>query len=171
MRLAVDCILQCLLRWMQTLLEIVTHYSYIQSAIKGDSFAESGRQVFSLVLKHTSLLASISVMTNSVMAVCKMSVCVAACFCYYMIVSNVPQFAPGADNMIHSPIVSMVLCFLVAYVVASGFFNVFSIAVDTILLCYVTDMDENQMRHMGDPAFRFPAHVKASSFSFFPTPQ
>lgn len=106
-------------------------------------------------------------MTNTVISICKLSVCVSACFFYYLIISNVPSFGVGQENMIHSPIISLILCFFIAYIVSSGFFNVFIVAVDTILLCYVTDIDENQMRHMGDPKFRFPAHVKSSSFSFF----
>jgi solute carrier family 44 (choline transporter-like protein), member 2/4/5 len=168
-RLAIDCIIQCLLRSMQTILEIVTHYSYIFAAVKGESFAESGRQVFSLILKYTTLLASVSVMTNSVIAICKMSVCVASCFCYYAIIISSDQFAPGGENTIYSPIASIVICFLLSYLIASGFFNTFSVAVDTILICYVTDIDENELRHMGDKRFRFPAHVKSSTFSFLPS--
>ena len=125
------------------MLEIVTHYSYIYSAIKGDSFAESGRQVFGLVLKYTTLLASVSVMCTSVIFLCKMSICVAASFMYYMIISSMEQFGATGANAITNPVISIIVCFLLSYAITTAFFNVFDISVDTILICYVTDIDEN----------------------------
>jgi hypothetical protein len=120
------------------------------------------------VLKYTTLLASVSVMCTSVIFLCKMSICIAASFMYYMIVSNVGAFGPTGESAITSPVISIIVCFLLAYAITTAFFNVFDISVDTILICYVTDIDENQMRHMGDPKFRFPAHVKQDHFSFLP---
>jgi hypothetical protein len=124
-------------------LEIVTHYSYIYASIKGDSFARSGGMVFGLILKYTTLLTSVSVMCTAVIFLCKVSICVTACFTYYMIVSNVSMFLPGGESAIVSPVISIIVCFLLSYTIATAFFNVFDIAVDTILICYITDIDEN----------------------------
>lgn len=168
-RTMLDCIIQCFLKTLQRILEIVTHYSYIYASLKGQSFSRSGGMVFGLILKYTSLLTSVSVMCTAVIFLCKISICVAACFTYYMIVSNVPMFQPDGAFAIVSPVISIIVCFLLAYTIATAFFNVFDIAVDTILICYITDIDENQLRHMGDPKFRFPAHVKPNAFSFLPT--
>ena len=38
------------------------------------------------------MLASVSVMTNAVITICKLSICVSSCFVYYMIISGVSQF-------------------------------------------------------------------------------
>jgi hypothetical protein len=60
-----------------------------------------------------------------------------------MIVSNVSRFLPGGESAIVSPVISIIVCFLLSYTIATAFFNVFDIAVDTILICYITDIDEN----------------------------
>ncbi len=96
-RVIVDCMVQCLLKWMQAILQVVTHYSYIYAALKGRSFAESGKLVFGLILKYTGLMTSVSVMCTAVIFMCKISVCVASCFTYYMIVSNVPMFQTNGE--------------------------------------------------------------------------
>jgi choline transporter-like protein 2/4/5 len=167
-RTALNCVIQCLLSWMQSLLQIVSHYSYIYASIKGRSFADSGRMVFGLVIKYTGLMTSVSILCSTIIFFCKVSISVAACFTYSMIVSNVDMFSMQGESPIFSPVASIILCFVLAYTICTAFFNVFDIAVDTILICYVTDIDENQLRHMGDPKFRFPAHVKANKFAFLP---
>lgn len=169
MRTLVDCVVQCLLGWFQTLLEIVTRYSYIYASIKGESFAQSGRLVFGLLLKHTRLMASVSVLCTTLITLCKLSICVASCLVYYSIITNVAEFRAGGESAISSPVISLIACFLLAYVISTAFFSVFDVAIDTVLLCYVTDMDENVLRHMGDPKFNVPAHVKKGNFDFLQT--
>jgi len=44
------------------------------------------------------------------------------------------------------------------------FMSVFDLSVDSVLVCYCTDVEENQARHGGDPKFKTSLHMSSSAF-------
>jgi hypothetical protein len=42
---------------------------------------------------------------------------------------------------------------------------IFDLTVDTVLVCYCTDMDENMARHNGDSAYKIAVHMHADKLT------
>jgi hypothetical protein len=66
----------------------------------------------------------------------------------FVLLENVAEFKQGGANQLSSTWMPVLVTIFFAYFVASGFMDVFSLTIDSILVCYVTDCDE----HGGKPA-------------------
>ncbi len=77
----------------------------------------------------------------------------------YILLDRLPAFQPGGSSALSSTWLPILLTLFFAYVTASGFMMIFDLSVDSVLVCYCTDVDENKMRHKGDSAFAVALHM------------
>jgi choline transporter-like protein 2/4/5 len=145
---------------MQTCIEIVTRNSYIFIALKGIGFLPAGRRVFQLIVSHGSVFMVVNVLGSLIMLLGKVLISVASAFAAYILLENMADFQPGGATPVTSSWLPVLLTLFFAYATASGFMQVFDMAVDTMLVCYCVDVDENMQRHQGNSAFAVPVHIK-----------
>ena len=156
------CCIQCCLKCLQTLVEMVTRNAYIFIALKGVSFCAAGKKVFHLLASNASTLLFVNVLSEIIMFIAKVGIAAASGWGCYVLLDTVPRFAPGGEDEITSTWLVVAVAMFFSYSVASSFLGIFDLAVDSILVCYVTDMEENAERGGG----KVPVHVKADKLAF-----
>lgn len=151
------CCIQCCLKMLQSLVEMITRNAYILVALKDISFCTAGRRVFSLILNNAATLAVVNVLGEIIMFIAKITISIAAAFFAYLIIERHPDFMSTGKTPISSSWMPVLATLFFSYIVASGFLVVFDLSVDTVLVCYVVDIEENAKRGGG----AVPGHVKA----------
>jgi hypothetical protein len=160
------CCVQCCLKCLQACVEMVTRNAYIYIAIKGVSFANAGKAVIKLIISNAATIAIVNTLCELIMFLGKALIAAACGWIAYAILDNVPRFKTGGVDEITSTWLIILVTVFFAYAVAASFMMVFDLAVDTVLVCYVTDMEENAERHGGDASFKVAAHVDPSKLDY-----
>lgn len=79
----------------------------------------------------------------------KVFISVCAGWFAYAVLDNAKTFQAGQPNQLSSTWVVILVTMFFAYFVASAFFSILDLSVDTILVCYVTDIEETAARFGG----------------------
>ena len=125
----VRCCLDCFDRFVRFL----NRNAYIYQAISNENFCSSAVNAFILVLKNSAKFTFVHTIGSVFMIIAKVCIAiVTTVICYFVmkdILSN--QF----------PYVPLAVIFLCSYGVASVFISVFEVSANTILQCYLIDLD------------------------------
>jgi choline transporter-like protein 2/4/5 len=150
------CCANCCLKCIDCCVQVITKNAYIFAAIKGDSFLSSGRRVFGLIMQHGTAFAVVNVLGVLIVTLGKVLIAVLSAFIAYLILDNYSAFQAGGKDQLSSTWLVILVVLFFGYATGAAFMSVFDIAVDTVLVCYVTDCDENKERG-GEAA---PVHFK-----------
>ena len=134
----VNCCLWC----FEKIVRYLSRNAYIMIAIEGKSFCTSAWRSFKLVMDNALAIGTTQTLAVFVLVLCKAGVtmaCVMACFVY---INNANAHQPGASLEVSNPLAPCFLVAIVAYTVVGAFTEVYSVAIDTILLSWCVD-DEN----------------------------
>ena len=134
---------QCLLACLEALVKVVTRNSFIFIQLKGDSFCGAGGRVFGLIVKHGSVFAIVNVLGDIILFMGKVAISCTCGWGAFVLLENMAEFKPGGANQLSSTWMPVLVTIFFAYFVSSGFMDVFSLTIDSILVCYVTDCDEH----------------------------
>jgi len=122
-------VLQCFIWCFEKCIKFINKNAYIQTALMGTGFCTSARTAFQLILRNALRFGTMAVLGNAIRAVgffCIMSG--TGVVGYLMMREMHPDISPFMP----------ILCFLiVAYVISKLFMNVFGLAVDTCLQCFL----------------------------------
>ena len=157
------CVQACL-KCVQSIVEAVTTNAYIFVALKGDSFCASGGRVFKLIINHGAVFAAVNVLGTIIVFLGQVCVSVIAAAAAYVIVERSPQFQPDGSAALSATWLPILVTLLFAYVTAGAFMGVFDLSIDSVLVCYCTDVEENMMRHEGKKEFKTSVHMPSSQF-------
>lgn len=129
------CCVQCCLACVQKCVDYVSRNALIWCAIKGDDFCTSACGAFGLILSNLGRAAALQVVSTFVIffgKICVALLCTggAGVAIYYIY-----------DDDVFSTVVPMVVIFIVTFVIATLFMDVFSVAMDTMFVCYLADVD------------------------------
>lgn len=119
------------------LLEMVTRNAYIIIAVKGTGFASAGRRAFRLIRDNFASLAVVNLIAEVVLFLSKVFVACAAAFICFWFLDTRDEFQDGGEYEISSSWLPVLLTMIFAFAVASGFFSIFDMAIDTVLVCYI----------------------------------
>jgi len=130
---AVGCMLQCCFWCLEQCIRFINKHAYIQTAIFSTSFCVSARNGFFLVARNAGRIGAVSAVSEVVIIFGKIFItATTGLISYYLIEANL------SDDL-DSVLVPVIFIMIIAYFVASLFFSIFSMAVDTILECFVAD--------------------------------
>jgi hypothetical protein len=162
----VDCCLFCL----EKCLKFITKNAYIQTAIHGSSFCTACKDAFFTIARNIFTVGAVSVVSGLALFIGKVWVMVLAGICGY-------YFLQGQLNdQLTDFIAPTVLIMAIAYITASLFMDVFHMAVDTAIMCFITDEEQNGKAVYSDPAMADflhdngrldPSHKRYDSSIFF----
>lgn len=164
-RFIMCCIQSCL--WcLQKCVEFITRNAFIYIALKGYSFWGAGGAVFKLIISYAWTLAIVNVLGEVIMFLGKIMIAIACAWIAYAILDNAPMFQVGGAQELSSTWLIILVVLFFSYAIATAFMMVFDISVDSVLVCYVTDIDENNARETaaGRKATNTPLHVKKDKF-------
>jgi hypothetical protein len=120
---------QCLIWCFEKSLEYINKLAYIQIALLGTNFCTSAKKAFYLVLRHAARFASVMVLGSAIDFIGFLCILTATTVVGYVI-----QVSLHADV---SPLLPVVVYALVGYVVGKLYMNVFHLAIDASLQCYI----------------------------------
>ena len=123
--------------WTRRCLQYISYYNYICIAMYGLSFWKSGKKSASLLTKVSHILGT-KIRADIVLFFAKMSVVFFTAFVGLMYFKTKYHFAISANVLI-----AVTASCVFAYFIASCFFSMQEVALDTIILSFCDDMKRN----------------------------
>ncbi|XP_035785808.1 CTL-like protein 2 isoform X3 [Anopheles albimanus] len=135
---AILCCCRCFFWCLESFLKFLNTNAYIMCAIYGKNFCSSARDAFGLLTRNILRAIALDKVTGFLFFLSKLLLaCGMAAVTYTFFDSEIPK------TPLNYPFVPAVLVFLGTYVIASIFFSVYSVAVDTLFLCFLEDCERN----------------------------
>ena len=130
-------VIQCCLWCLEKCIRFISKSSYIHTAIKGDAFCFAAVRSYRLIFNNLLAYGATNTITAALMTIGKIMVCVASMLVGYCWVTYTSKFNDKtSEDYISSSIFISIAVLMMAYLVAESFFNVFHVAIDTILMSY-----------------------------------
>jgi choline transporter-like protein 2/4/5 len=132
-------IINCMLWCLEKCVKFISKNSYIYTAIKGTSFCWSAFQSFRLIFNNLARFGMTTGISEVILFLCKLTVIVGSGVGGYAWINYDPTYQTG-ELAVARPIIAYVIIIICAYIVATSFFNVVDLSIDTILLNYCLDL-------------------------------
>ena len=131
--------LQCCMKCVSMIVKFINRNAYIIVAITGKSFFASASHATGLMLKNAVRLAAVDFVSSFVLLLSKLFVSAICGIGAYIYLTS----ASGSYIGVVYPQVTVALVVLGAFMIASAFFSVYEMAIDTIFLSFLEDLDRN----------------------------
>merc|ERR1719350_1503496 len=143
---AILCLCKCCFWCLEKFMKFINRNAYILTAIYGSNFCKSAKEAFSLILRNMVRVAVLDKVTDFLLFLGKLVVTSTVALCYFWYFSgglseNVPLDL--AEPKLNYYFVPVIVITIGAYFIASCFFSVYAMAVDTLFLCFLVDMEKN----------------------------
>ncbi|CAJ1342139.1 unnamed protein product [Effrenium voratum] len=135
----------CCLWCFEKCLKFLNKNAYIQIALKGTDFCTSAQNAFALVLRNLIRFGGLAMLGSLMSFIGVVFMCSATGLSGYFIFQ---AFYPEL-----SPIVPTILYVVIGYIIGRAFLNVFSLACDTSMQCFI--ISEEYVPPWGLRAFSF----------------
>jgi choline transporter-like protein 2/4/5 len=138
------CCLWCLEKFMK----FVNRNIYIMTAIKGTNFCKSGKDAFNLLMRNFARVVVLNCVVGFVLFIGKLVIMAATGALSYFVltgwIEELNQVVPEITDLKEYVIIPIGVIVIGAYFITSSFFNVYSMAVDTLFLCFLEDLERNE---------------------------
>ncbi|XP_076455047.1 choline transporter-like protein 2 isoform X2 [Babylonia areolata] len=135
--------LKCCFWCLEKLLKFITKNAYIMIAIYGKNFCVSAKNAFSLILRNVVRVAVVDKVTDFVLFLSRLVIMgLVGTGTYFFFDGRIPylqQYTPTLNFYL----VPIVIVIVGSYLITSVFFSVYSMAVDTLFLCFLQDLEKN----------------------------
>ncbi|BFZ05594.1 hypothetical protein BsWGS_08633 [Bradybaena similaris] len=135
--------LKCCFWCLEKILKFICKNAYIMVALSGRNFCSSARRAFSLILKNCVRAFVLDKVTDFLMFVCKLLVVGLVGFVAYFFFDGRISFLNDYKPQLNFYLVPIIIVIIGSYIVADIFFSVYEMAVDTIFLCFLEDIERN----------------------------
>lgn len=129
----VMCCLGCMLWCIEKCLKFICTQAYIQTAMFSKSFCFACKDVVFLILRNIARVSAVTMVSGFILLIGKIFITGATGVVSYFFLANY------YDDKLHSLIAPTVLIVFLAWYTAGMFCEVWSMAIDTILVCFITD--------------------------------
>jgi hypothetical protein len=130
--------LQCCLACVEKLIKFITKNAYIEIAVYGDSFCTASRNAYGLLTRNAVRLLTIDSVAAFILFLGRLFIfAVCACGSYYTLKF---YYIDAPLNYISA---SVFVIMVISYVVAGVFLFVYSMAIDTLFICFCEDCERN----------------------------
>uniref|UniRef100_A0A665UEU1 Choline transporter-like protein n=1 Tax=Echeneis naucrates TaxID=173247 RepID=A0A665UEU1_ECHNA len=137
------CCLRCCLWCLEKFLRYMNHNAYIMLAIYGKNFCTSGRDAFCLLMRNLIRVAVLDRVTDFLLFLGKMLIAGGvSVFAFLFFTKRLPLIQEEVPNLNYYWI-PLLTVGIGAYLIAHGFFSVYSMCIDTLFLCFCDDLERN----------------------------
>nr|XP_057904688.1 choline transporter-like protein 2 isoform X2 [Doryrhamphus excisus] len=137
------CCLKCCFWCLEKFIKFLNRNAYIMVAIYGKNFCTSARDAFFLLMRNIIRVAVLNNVTDFLLFLGKLLVVgLVGIFAFFFFSGRVKAFEDTAPHL-HYYWVSILTVVVCSYIIAHGFFSVYSMCVDTLFLCFLEDMERN----------------------------
>jgi len=135
----IACLLRCFLSCVQGLVRFINRFAYISIAMHGNAFCSSAKGAFDLISRNSFSAVIVDSLSYFVLFVGKLlGTC--ACGIFTLFVLHV------LDREIS--LVTMSSVVVISFVVFSLFANIVGVGVDTVMVCYLEDLERNKGKNL-----------------------
>ena len=138
-------ILHCILACLERVVKFINKNAYIVCSMNGKSFIPAAREALELLVSNALSVGAVTVIGEIVMTFGKVLITVVSGISVYYI-----NKAMGYDQGLTGGMILVVIVLFLAFLVACLFTSVFSVCIDTILLCYCKDKTEVEPAYAPD---------------------
>jgi len=134
---------QCCLWCLEKFMRFINRNAYIMCAVKSTSFCKSARDAFNLLMRNLVRVVVLDSVVDFLLFLGKIViVLLTGAVSYLAFAGYMPDIKDQIPslNYIYTPVVFIVIG---SYVIASSFFGVYNMAVDTLFLCFLEDLERN----------------------------
>uniref|UniRef100_H2Z3L8 Choline transporter-like protein n=1 Tax=Ciona savignyi TaxID=51511 RepID=H2Z3L8_CIOSA len=129
----------CCLACFEKLLKYVSRNAYICVAMYGDGFCAGAKHAVALLIKNAKHMMALNCVSAFCILLGKVAVVVVTAFIGVAWFSS--KLGPTASVLDY--IAPLAIACMGSFVTASAFFNVYSMAIDTLFLCFCDDQERN----------------------------
>merc|ERR1719427_1863701 len=133
------CCLWCLEKFMR----FINRNAYIMCAVKNTNFCKSAKEAFNLLMRNLVRVVVLDSVVDFLLFLGKLVIVLLTGIASYMaLAGKIPDIKDDIPtlNYFFTPIVFIVIG---SYFIASSFFGVYAMAVDTLFLCFLEDLERN----------------------------
>ena len=135
---AILCFMRCFFWLLESFLRFLSENAYIMCAIHGKNFCTSAKDAFNLTMRNFLRVVTLDKVTDFLFFMSKLLITGGAGVATYFFLLNNPSVIQLHYNAVPTAIVA--IC---AFLITSVFFSVYSMAVDTLFLCFLEDIERN----------------------------
>ncbi|GAB1597591.1 Hypothetical predicted protein, partial [Argonauta hians] len=138
--------MKCCFWCLEKFLKFLNKNAYIMIAVHGKNFCASAKDAFLLILRNVARSVVIDKSTSFVLFMSRLLIVCAIGFAAYAVFGKkmdigVSQYIDDLQLNFH--VVPIVIIVIGAYFITSLFFSVYDMAVDTLFLCFLDDIEVN----------------------------
>ncbi|CAG2165822.1 unnamed protein product, partial [Oppiella nova] len=132
---------RCFFWLLESFMKFINKNAYIMIAIYGKGFCSSASNGFSLILRNATRAVVLDKVTDLLLIIGKLTVTsIVAVLSFYVFTQ---KFEFISIPSLHYNWVPIVVITIGTYLIASSFFSVYHMAVDTLFLCFLEDCERN----------------------------
>ena len=133
---AISNCIRCCLDCFHRFIKFINENAYIQVALTGDSFCASAMAAFILALKNAATFFITNGVGSLIFLLGRFTIALANTFIGYMIITNVEEF-----EEIDNPLPPTAVIFVISFMMASIFMDIFGSTSLACLQCLYADVD------------------------------
>jgi len=130
------CCINCFLSCVDCCIDKLTKDGFVFTSIYGTPFCSSAIMAFNMIMKNLVNVAALALVSDYVEIIGKLAISIFTTGLMLFILDNVYE-----DNEISSYMVIALALMSIAYLVAIVFMHLFDVAIETLFLCYVIDLE------------------------------
>ncbi|KAH9622105.1 hypothetical protein KSS87_022883 [Heliosperma pusillum] len=130
------------LKSVEWTLKSVNRNAYIMIAITGKSFFKSSAIATGLIMNNILRIGKVNVIGDVILSLGKLCVSLSSALFGFLMLDSYKY--KSAHNKISSPLFPVLACWALGYIVATLFFGVVEMSIDTIILSFCQDAEEHQ---------------------------
>uniref|UniRef100_A0A1W7RAS8 Choline transporter-like protein n=1 Tax=Hadrurus spadix TaxID=141984 RepID=A0A1W7RAS8_9SCOR len=137
------CLCKCCFWCLERFIKFINKNAYIMIAVYGKNFCTSAKDAFSLLMRNIVRVVVLDKVTDFLLFIGKLVVVGAtAAASFYFFTGRVTLFGHRTPELNYY-IVPVAIITLGSYIISTSFFNVYSMGVDTLFLCFLEDCERN----------------------------
>uniref|UniRef100_A0A8C6TT88 Choline transporter-like protein n=1 Tax=Neogobius melanostomus TaxID=47308 RepID=A0A8C6TT88_9GOBI len=137
------CCLKCCFWCLEKFIKFLNRNAYIMTAIYGKNFCSAARDAFFLLMRNMIRVAVLDKVTDFLLFLGKLLIVgLVGVFAFFFFSGRVKAFENTAPSL-HYYWVPIITVAIGSYLIAHGFFSVYSMCVDTLFLCFLEDLERN----------------------------
>lgn len=127
--------LQCCLKCLERIIEYLNQQAYIQIALRGKNFCMASIDGVTAILSNPARYSVVSGVGAIMMFITELLITAGATLLFYILIT----FKESIRNNIMEPIFMLIVVGLGSAIIAKVFMSVYSVSMDTILACFISD--------------------------------
>jgi solute carrier family 44 (choline transporter-like protein), member 2/4/5 len=129
--------------YLENVMKFINRNAYIIVAVKGSAYCSAAMRAISLIISNALRLAAVNMIGDTLTWLGKVSVALLSGFLCFLMTDTKMYTDTSSTYYLSSPLLPILLSILISYFIATCFFMVYDMAVDTILLSFCEDCMQN----------------------------